>query len=106
MNIALIVNFFQRYLPSFCECPGTNYSWTYFNEKNCSGVKPICKSNFSKLNKFKYFLLYYYKCIQYILQANTDCTSNSVCIENGPGNFNCNCKENFHGYKCLNEVRN
>lgn len=34
-----------------------------------------------------------------------NCTVNSVCGVNGPGNFLCSCKENFHGYKCLNEVR-
>jgi hypothetical protein len=24
-----------------------------------------------------------------------------MCVENGPGNFECHCKPNHHGYKCL-----
>jgi hypothetical protein len=30
------------------------------------------------------------------------CTSTSDCVDNGPGNFLCLCKEDYHGYKCLN----
>ena len=54
------MNFFQRYLPSFCECPGANYSWTNFNEKNCSGLKPICESNFSELYEFICFFIIHF----------------------------------------------
>jgi hypothetical protein len=24
-----------------------------------------------------------------------------MCVENGPGNFECHCKAGYHGYKCL-----
>ncbi len=33
--------------------------------------------------------------------ANVECTANSECAENGPGNFVCNCKNTYHGYKCM-----
>ncbi len=37
-------------------------------------------------------------------QGNTNCSLSSQCVDNGPGNFLCVCKPNFHGYKCLFEV--
>ena len=36
--------------------------------------------------------------------TNVNCTKNSECYSNGPGNFLCNCKESYHGYKCLEKV--
>ena len=53
------------------------------NNGSCIGRKNLCGSNFS---------------------PNINCTETSYCIENGPGNFLCECKPNYHGYKCLEEV--
>jgi len=69
------------YFPAECNCPGGDFSWKIINIGHCSETLPYCKSN----------------------ATYTNCTINSKCIENGPGNFLCSCKENFHGYKCLEE---
>lgn len=82
------VNLNELYLSDLeneiCECPGGIYSWSNITSGSCIGRKNLCGTNFS---------------------ANVDCTSNSNCVENGPGNFLCECKPNFHGYKCLEEVK-
>lgn len=65
-----------------CTCPGGSYSWSNITMGSCVGRKNICGTNFSE---------------------KINCTSSSYCVENGPGNFLCECKDNYHGYKCLQE---
>ena len=38
--------------------------------------------------------------------ANSNCTETSECSEDGPGNIQCLCKKDYHGYKCLEKVTN
>ena len=76
------IKFIDSYLPSGCECPGGNSSWTLNENSTCTNQLNICNSTFPYVN----------------------CTVNSNCAPNGPGNFLCNCKLNHHGYKCLNQV--
>ena len=63
-----------------CPCPGGNSSWNVVEDGSCSGRKDWCSSN-----------------------STSKCTSFSLCVNNGPGNFLCECKPDYHGYKCLNK---
>jgi hypothetical protein len=69
------------YHPTICNCPGLNSSWVNVTDLYCLSRKNLCNTNF----------------------ANSNCTDNSECIENGPGNILCMCKPGFNGYKCLDE---
>lgn len=73
------LNLQTLYFPKMCDCPGGKFSWSVTQNDSCNGQLELCKSNFT----------------------NTDCTAHSQCTENGPGNFLCTCKEDYHGYKCL-----
>lgn len=53
--------------------------------------------------RFFYKLLFFFFLI--ILTLALDCPENSVCMPYGPGFVQCSCAHNFHGYKCLREVR-
>ncbi|CAF0734880.1 unnamed protein product [Brachionus calyciflorus] len=80
------VNLNELYLSDYsdevCSCPGGAYSWSNISSGTCVGRKNICQTDFSPF---------------------INCTETSRCVENGPGNFLCECKPNFHGYKCLEE---
>ncbi|KAJ8008676.1 hypothetical protein DPEC_G00080890 [Dallia pectoralis] len=75
-------------LPSNLVCPGGNASWEKVEVKGeillCEGQKDIC-------NQTGHLALI--------------CPENSLCSPDGPGLFQCDCIEDFHGYKCLREGR-
>lgn len=67
------------YKPLNCSCPGQNHSWAHTSANECSGLTPVCGTSF----------------------PNSNCTDTSECSEDGPGNIKCLCKNDHHGYKCL-----
>ncbi|XP_015208132.2 all-trans retinoic acid-induced differentiation factor [Lepisosteus oculatus] len=73
-------------LPSNLECPGGNTSWEHVEligeTVMCEGQKNACNGT----EVVSWF-----------------CPENSLCKPDGPGLIQCNCAENFHGYKCLRE---
>lgn len=72
----------RLFIPDTCSCPGANYSWSNIAKGSCSSRTTVCNTSFS---------------------PNVNCTVNSLCVDNGPGNFLCECKSDFHGYKCLSQ---
>ncbi|XP_030628023.1 all-trans retinoic acid-induced differentiation factor [Chanos chanos] len=73
-------------LPSNLQCPGSDDAWEKVEVKGdlrfCEGQKSACNQTG---------------------QMSWDCPENSLCTPYGPGFFECNCVDNFHGYKCLRE---
>uniref|UniRef100_A0A6Q2WYR6 EGF-like domain-containing protein n=1 Tax=Esox lucius TaxID=8010 RepID=A0A6Q2WYR6_ESOLU len=73
-------------LPSNLVCPGGNASWEKVEVKGetvlCEGQKDICNQTG---------------------HLSLTCPENSLCSADGPGLFQCDCVEDFHGYKCLRE---
>ncbi|XP_070705387.1 all-trans retinoic acid-induced differentiation factor [Pempheris klunzingeri] len=73
-------------LPQDIFCPGGNTSWEKVEIKVgnrlCEGQKDMCNQTG---------------------QLSINCPENSLCAPYGPGLFECNCADNYHGYKCLRE---
>ncbi|KAM4633901.1 all-trans retinoic acid-induced differentiation factor [Polymixia lowei] len=73
-------------LPSNLVCPGGNASWkkVEVKEGNC-----LCEGQRNACNQTG--------------QMSLNCPENSLCAPDGPGFFECNCADSYHGYKCLRE---
>ncbi|XP_008335578.1 all-trans retinoic acid-induced differentiation factor [Cynoglossus semilaevis] len=73
-------------LPIDIFCPGGNQSWSKVELREgsrlCEDPKNMCNQTG---------------------QLVIDCPENSLCTPYGPGFFECNCADNYYGYKCLRE---
>lgn len=73
-------------LPANLLCPGGNTTWKTIEvikgNRFCKGQNNVCNQTG---------------------QMSMDCPENSLCAPYGPGLFECNCADNYHGYKCLRE---
>ncbi|XP_057678739.1 all-trans retinoic acid-induced differentiation factor [Corythoichthys intestinalis] len=73
-------------LPADIACPGGNSSWDRVEIREgkhfCEGQRNMCNQPG---------------------KMSADCPEYSRCDPYGPGFFECNCADNYHGYKCLRE---
>ncbi|XP_077443405.1 all-trans retinoic acid-induced differentiation factor [Stigmatopora argus] len=73
-------------LPANMACPGGNSSWDKVEisegQRLCEGQKSMCNQPG---------------------KMSVNCPEYSRCGPYGPGFFECNCGDNYHGYKCLRE---